>query len=324
MYIGNVEIKNNTVLAPMAGVTDKPFRMLCKEKGAGLLVSEMVSAKGILYNNKKTLELMEFDESERPFSVQLFGSDPGEVAQAAQKAQELSPDMIDINMGCPVPKVVNNGEGSALLKNPDLCYEIMARVADAINIPLMVKVRSGWDENSINAPQIAELAEKAGVAAIAVHARTRGQFYSGNADWNVIKKVVQAVNIPVIGNGDIKSASDAKTIMQDTGCAAVMIGRAAEGNPWIFAEIKADVCAEGYTKPDLAEKFAMMKRHLAMLIEYKGEIVAVKEMRRHASSYCKGLPYAAEFRNTFNNGITQGEFERIFDKYFNKLLQIKS
>ena len=324
MYIGNLEIKDNVVLAPMAGVTDKPFRILCKEKGAGLLVSEMVSAKGLLYNNKKTFDLMEFADFERPFAVQLFGSDPYELAGAAQKAEKLLPDMIDINMGCPVPKVVNNGEGSALLKNPELCYEIIARVSDAIKIPLTVKIRSGWDESTVNAPEIAVLAEKAGAAAIALHARTRTRFYLGDADWDVIKRTVEAVKIPVIGNGDIKNAGDASAMMQQTGCAAVMVGRAAEGNPWIFSEIKAAFSGESYIKPTLTEKFEMMKRHLAMLAEYKGESMAVKEMRRHASYYSRGLPYAAEFRNVFNTAVTKEDFALIFEKYFDKLSQIKS
>lgn len=322
MDIGKVKIKTPIVLAPMAGVTDKPFRLLVKEKGCGLLVSEMVSCKGLLYNNKKTFDLLDFEEVERPFAVQLFGSDPEEMAVAAKKVQELKPDMIDINMGCPVPKVVNNGEGSALLKNPSLIYEIVSKMVDSLDIPVTVKIRMGWDEKSINACQVAQVIEQAGASAIAIHARTRSQFYAGKADWQVIKDVVQTVKIPVIGNGDIKNSQDALAMIKETGCQGIMVGRAAEGNPWLFAQISAALRKEPIPPSPLSsEKFALLKRHLDLLIRHKGENLAIKEMRRHAAAYTKGMPYAAEFRNLFNQAYTKNDFLIIIDKYLDGLKQ---
>ncbi len=322
MQIGNVNIDVPLVLAPMAGVTDAPFRQIVKDFGCGLLVSEMISSKGLLYKNQKTFELMDFVDAERPFAIQLFGSDPKEIARAAVKVAQLQPDIIDINMGCPVPKVVKNNEGSALLKEPKLVYEIVAYTVDAVKIPVTIKIRSGWDEKSINAPEVALLAQKAGASAVAIHARTREQFYSGFADWQIIKDVVSAVDIPVIGNGDVKTPQDALSMMQKTGCQAVMIGRAAEGNPWLFEQTRRYLkTGEILPEPSIEEKFALIKRHLQLLIECKGECIAIKQMRRHVATYIKGLFYATEYRNLFNNCCTEKEFLTLLDEY---LLKIKS
>ena len=304
----------------MAGVTDQPFRRIAKEAGCGLLVSEMVSAKGLLHNNKNTFALLRFERAERPFAVQLFGRDPKEMALAAKRAAALLPDIIDVNLGCPAPKVTKNGEGAALLREPDIVYEIIARMAQSVNIPVTAKIRSGWDEYTVNAPEIARLAEKAGARAVTVHARTRSQFYAGAADWRVIKAVAGAVGIPVIGNGDIKTAADAKRMLDETGCAAVMIGRAAAGNPWLLTETAAFLRG-GFPPlpPSAPEKFAFMARDLALLIESKGEGTALNQMRRHAGDYIKGLPCAAEFRNLFNQVCTRQEFDRALRDYGERL-----
>lgn len=315
MFIGNIEIKTPVVLAPMAGITDLPFRVLCKEQGAGLLVSEMVSAKGLLYNNQKTLEMLRILERERPVAIQLFGSNPAEMAQAAKIVQDHGADMIDVNMGCPVPKVVNNGDGSALMRTPQLAYEVLASMREVMRIPLTVKIRSGWDENSINAQEIAQLAEKAGVDAIAVHARTRKQMYQGQADWSIIKAVVQSVKTPVIGNGDVTSWQTAEQMLQTTGCAGVMVGRAAEGNPWIFKQLALGMQGLPAAEISISERFAMMLRHLQLLAEYKGEVIAVKEMRRHAAAYIKGLPYATGKRVLLNQTNDLTGFKKILSDY---------
>lgn len=316
MQIGNISLSVPVALAPMAGITDMPFRIICSELGCGLVVSEMVSAKGLLYKNVKTFDMLRVAPEERPAAIQLFGSNPQELARAAKIAEAEGADIIDFNMGCPVPKIVNNGEGSALMKNPQLAYEILARMADAVNIPVTVKIRSGWDAAHINAPEIAQFAEKAGVAAIAVHGRTREQFYNGKADWQVIKAVKDAVKIPVFGNGDILSAEDGLRMFKETGCDGLMIGRGADGNPWIFAELAAALGANGEKhEVTLAERMAMILRHLQMLIDFKGEVVAVKEMRRHAGAYLKGMPMAAEYRRRINALNTYEEFYQLISEY---------
>ena len=316
MQIGNIRLGAPVALAPMAGITDMPFRVICKELGCGLVVSEMVSAKGLLYKNVKTFDMLRIAPEERPAAIQLFGSVPQELARAAKIVEADDADIVDFNMGCPVPKIVNNGEGSALMKNPQLAYEILARMADAVKIPVTVKIRAGWDADHINAPEIAQLAEKAGVAAIAVHGRTREQFYNGKADWGVIKAVKDAVKIPVFGNGDILSAEDGLRMFKETGCDGLMIGRGADGNPWIFKEIISVLNGDAQRfEPSLDERMDMIVRHLKMLIAFKGEVIAVKEMRRHAGAYLKGMPMAAEYRRRINALNTFDEFKLLAEEY---------
>ncbi len=298
--IGNVKLANRWILAPMAGVCDLPFRVLCAEQGAGLTCMEMVSAKAIYYNNKNTDLLMEIDGREKPVSLQLFGSDPRIMSEMAKRIEDRPFDILDINMGCPVPKVVNNGEGSALMKNPVLAGKIIEAVASSIKKPVTVKIRKGFDENSINAVEIAHIAEESGAAAVAVHGRTREQYYSGRADWDIIKKVKESVDIPVIGNGDVCDAQSAKALFEITGCDYAMIGRAAEGNPWIFKELCLADEGIKYEGPTIEERKEMILRHGKMLIECKGEYIGIREMRKHAAWYTAGLPNSSKFRGKMN------------------------
>ena len=301
LQIGNVILDNNVILAPMAGVSDLPFRLLCRQMGAGLVCMEMVSAKAILYNNKNTDSLMEIHPEELPVSLQLFGSNPDIISEQAKRIEERPFAILDINMGCPVPKVVNNGEGSALLKNPKLVEEILTKLVKAVNKPVTVKIRRGFDENSINAVEIARIAESCGVAAVAVHGRTREQYYSGKADWDIIAAVKDAVKIPVIGNGDVDSPQAAEAILKHTGCDGVMIGRAAQGNPWIFRDVVAYLEKGVIPEPPTnAEKKEIILRHAALQLEYKGEYTGVREMRKHLSWYTVGMPHSAKFRQTIN------------------------
>ena len=284
LKIGDVSLKNNLILAPMAGVTDLPFRLLCKEQGAGLLCMEMVSAKAIYFNNKNTEELLTIDDREPPVSLQLFGSDPDIISEMAKKIENRPFSILDINMGCPVPKVAGNGEGSALMKNPKLVEEIVSKTAKAIKKPVTVKIRKGFDDEHINAVEIARIAESAGAAAVAVHGRTREQYYSGKADWDIIRQVKEAVKIPVIGNGDVTSPEAARQLMETTGCDGIMIGRGAQGNPWIFRQILHWMeTGEEEPKPDLEEVKAMILRHARMLVEYKGAYTGIREMRKHVA-----------------------------------------
>lgn len=303
MLVGNVKIDTNVALAPMAGVTDLPYRLLAKEMGCGYLVTEMVSAKAILYNNKNTDELMVMDKSEHPIAIQLFGSDPDIMAEMSMKvAEEKKPDIIDVNMGCPVPKVVNNGEGSSLMKNSKLVEEIVTAMAKKCPIPVTFKIRTGFDDTCINAPEIAHIIEECGGAAVAVHGRTRAQYYSGKADWSVIKAVKDRVSIPVWGNGDVVSGESAKRMLEETGCDGVMIGRAARGNPWLFKEIKTYLeTGEVISKPSYDEICDMIIKHATSLCNYKGEFTGIREMRKHFAWYTAGIKHAAYLRNEANH-----------------------
>lgn len=301
LKIGDVSLKNNLILAPMAGVTDLPFRLLCKEQGAGLLCMEMVSAKAIYFNNRNTEELLTIDDREPPVSLQLFGSDPDIISEMAKKIENRPFSILDINMGCPVPKVAGNGEGSALMKNPKLVEEIVSKTAKAIKKPVTVKIRKGFDDEHINAVEIARIAESAGAAAVAVHGRTREQYYSGKADWDIIRQVKEAVKIPVIGNGDVTSPEAARQLMETTGCDGIMIGRGAQGNPWIFRQILHWMeTGEEESKPDLEEVKAMILRHARMLVEYKGAYTGIREMRKHVAWYTAGYPNSAKLRARVN------------------------
>ena len=302
LRIGDVTLENNCILAPMAGVSDLPFRLLCKEQGVGLICMEMVSAKAIYYNNRNTEELMAIHPDEMPVSLQLFGSDPDIIADMAKRIEEKPFAVLDINMGCPVPKVVNNGEGSALMKNPKLVEEILTKLVKAIQKPVTVKIRKGFNDNSVNAVEIARIAESCGVAAVAVHGRTREQYYSGKADWDIIGAVKDAVKIPVIGNGDVVDAYSAKALLEQTGCDGVMIGRAAQGNPWIFREVVSFLeTGEIPPKPTAEQVKETVIRHAKLQLEYKGEYTGVREMRKHLSWYTAGYPNSARFRQMINS-----------------------
>ena len=289
------------ILAPMAGITDLPFRILCKEQGADVMVTEMISAKALFYGNKNTLPLMQTEEEEKPIGVQIFGSEPELMGEMAHKIEDKGFSYIDINMGCPVPKIVNNKEGSALMLNPELAGRIVKEVSKAVSLPVTVKFRKGFDADHINAPEFAQIMEEKGAAAVAVHGRTRVQYYTGQADWDIIAQVKDAVKIPVIGNGDVDSPEKAKAIMDQTGCDGVMIGRAAEGNPWIFREV-VSYLTDGTipARPTNREKRELILRHAALQLEYKGEYTGVREMRKHLSWYTVGMPHSAHFRQTIN------------------------
>lgn len=317
MKIGNIELKHNVALGPMAGVTDLPFRILCEEMGAGLTCTEMVSAKAIYYGNKNTNELIRTVPEEHPLAVQLFGSDPDIMAEIAVRLEEGPYDIIDVNMGCPVPKVVNNHEGSALMRDPDLAFRILSAMAKKLHKPLTVKFRKGFNDDSINAPEFAKMAEQAGVAAVAVHGRTREEYYRGKADWEIIRKVKEAVSIPVFGNGDIFQPEDAKKMMDETGCDGVMIARGAKGNPWIFKRVVHYLeHGELLPEPTREEVLAMIRRQAKMMVDVKGEYIAIREMRKHVSWYTAGIPNSAQLRNDINMVETLDGLLELLDRRF--------
>ena len=313
LQIGNVTLENNLILAPMAGVSDLPFRLLCREQGAGLVCMEMVSAKAILYKNRNTEELLTIDPKEHPVSLQLFGSDPDIISEIAKQIEERPFDILDLNMGCPVPKVVNNGDGSALMKNPRLAGEIIEKTARAIKKPLTVKIRKGFDDAHVNAVELAHIAQESGAAAVAVHGRTREQYYAGHADWGIIRQVKEAVSIPVIGNGDIRTPEDVAAMAEQTGCDGYMIARGAEGNPWIFRQILHYFeTGEHLSRPDFSEVTEMLLRHAKMQIDCKGDYTGIREIRKHAAWYTAGYRNSSKLRGRINEVENYGQLEALF------------
>lgn len=317
LKIGNVVLDNPLILAPMAGVTDLPFRLLCREQGVGLIGMEMVSAKAISYKNKNTEKLLEIHEKETPVSLQLFGSDPEIISEIARQIEDRPFSVLDINMGCPVPKIVNNGEGSALMKNPKLLGEIVKKTAKAIRKPVTVKIRKGFDDEHVNAVEIAKIVEDAGGAAIGIHGRTREQYYSGKADWEVISRVKEAVSIPVLGNGDVTDAESCLRMMEETGCDGVMIARAARGNPWIFREILYQMeTGMRRERPTMEEMRDTILRHAKLQMEFKGEYTAIREMRKHIGWYTAGLAHSAAFRRKVNEMETMEQLKEAVERLF--------
>lgn len=313
LQIGNVTLENNLILAPMAGVSDLPFRLLCREQGAGLVCMEMVSAKAILYKNRNTEELLTIDPKEHPVSLQLFGSDPDIISEIAKQIEERPFDILDLNMGCPVPKVVNNGDGSALMKNPRFAGEIIEKTARAIKKPLTVKIRKGFDDAHVNAVELAHIAQESGAAAVAVHGRTREQYYAGHADWDIIRQVKEAVSIPVIGNGDIRTPEDVAAMAEQTGCDGYMIARGAEGNPWIFRQILHYFeTGEHLSRPDFSEVTEMLLRHAKMQIDCKGDYTGIREIRKHAAWYTAGYRNSSKLRGRINEVENYEQLEALF------------
>ena len=320
MKFKNVVTPNNVFLAPMAGITDLPFRLICKEFGAGMVYTEMVSAKGLFYDSDRSKLLLSVEKEEHPVGAQLFGSDPKILSDMAKVVCESDVDFIDINMGCPAPKITKNGEGSALLKRPELIGEIVYAVANAIDKPLTVKIRKGFDDESVNAVQVAKIIEQAGASVLTLHGRTREQFYSGVADWDIIKEVKDAINIPLVGNGDIRTPEDAKRMMDETGCDAVLIARAAQGNPWIFKRtVHYLETGELLPEPTLEERIPIILKHAEMLTAHKGDFIGIREMRTHLTAYVKGLHGATEFRRRLTQVESLDDIKHLLNEMNEKL-----
>ena len=316
MNIGNVSLDNRVFLSPMAGVTDLPFRLICKQKGCGMLYTEMINAKALCYNDENTKKMTKIEDEEHPIAIQIFGSEPEYMGRAAEILNSHSNEILDINMGCPAPKVIKNGDGSALMKNPKLAEEVMRAVVENSTKPVTLKIRKGWDDNSVNAVEIAKIAEECGISALAIHGRTREQFYSGKADWDIIAEIKQAINIPVIGNGDVFEVEDAVNMLEKTKCDAIMIGRGAQGNPWIFNRINHYMkTGKILPEPTLEEKITTAIRHMNLAVAEHGDYVAVREMRKHIGWYLKGLKNSAKYRDQINKITDYKEVIAMLEEY---------
>ena len=316
MKIGNVQLDNEVFLSPMAGVTDLPFRTICKEKGCGMLYTEMINAKALCYDDENTKKMLNLEDDGHPVAVQIFGSDPEYMGKAASIMNQYTNDILDINMGCPAPKVIKNGDGSALMRNPKLAAEVLTAVVKNSEKPVTLKIRKGWDDNSVNALEIAKIAEECGISALAIHGRTREQFYSGKADWDIIAEIKQSINIPVIGNGDVFDVQDAVNMLEKTKCDAIMIGRGSQGNPWIFNRINHYMkTGEVLPEPTLEEKISTAIKHMNLAVAEHGEYVAVREMRKHIGWYLKGLKNSARYRDQINKITDYKEVISMLEEY---------
>ena len=316
MKIGNVNLDNEVFLSPMAGVTDLPFRLICKEKGCGMLYTEMINAKALCYDDENTKKMLKIEDEEHPIAVQIFGSDPEYMGKAAAIMNQYPNEILDINMGCPAPKVIKNGDGSALMRNPKLAAEVLKAVVKNSEKPVTLKIRKGWDDDSVNAVEIAKIAEECGISALAIHGRTREQFYSGKADWDIIAEIKQSINIPVIGNGDVFEVQDAVNMLEKTKCDAIMIGRGAQGNPWIFKRINHYMrTGEILPEPTLEEKITTAIKHMNLAVAEHGDYVAVREMRKHIGWYLKGLKNSARYRDQINKITDYKEVISMLEEY---------